>query len=185
MSEPLKIYAGCTLEWERTVASDYSADNGFALEYHFFNAQRRFSISGDVVSAVGDTFEITVPKATTATYLAGTYDWQCFATSTTERHLIAAGVCEVVPDPSSVTKMDGRSQVKRTLDALNAVIEKRASKDQMSMQIMGRSLGRMPIADLLMFRDKYDRLYRDELDAANVSAGLGSSKIILTRFRGV
>lgn len=49
------------------------------------------------------------------------------------------------------------SHAKKTLAALEAVIEGRASKDQESYTIAGRQLSRTPIPDLLLLLSTYER----------------------------
>ena len=62
--------------------------------------------------------------------------------ATTSRRSIAAG-------------HDARSHVQRVLDAIEAVLEKRATLDQEQYRINNRELRRTPIADLLKLRDRY------------------------------
>ena len=50
---------------------------------------------------------------------------------------------------------DARSHVQRVLDAIEAVLEKRATLDQEQYRINNRELRRTPIADLLKLRDRY------------------------------
>ena len=70
----------------------------------------------------------------------------------------------------------GDSHAQTVLDAIEAVIENRASLDQQSYTIAGRRLDRMPIADLLMLRDRYKaEVFKEEVEA-RIAAGLGGSK---------
>lgn len=50
---------------------------------------------------------------------------------------------------------DGRQHAQRVLDAIEAVIERRATLDQERYTINNRELHRTPIADLLVLRDRY------------------------------
>ena len=50
---------------------------------------------------------------------------------------------------------DARSHVQRVLDAIEAVLEKRATLDQERYRINNRELVRTPVADLLKLRDRY------------------------------
>jgi hypothetical protein len=62
----------------------------------------------------------------------------------------------VLPDPASQgAGQDPRSHARKTLDAIEAVVEGRATKDQQAYTIGGRSLQRMPIKDLMYFRGVY------------------------------
>ena len=62
-----------------------------------------------------------------------------------------------------------------------AIIEGRASQDQMSYSIAGRSLSRMSIDDLLQFEGVYRaRWLREQRELRNKEVG-GNDSIILTR----
>jgi hypothetical protein len=61
---------------------------------------------------------------------------------------------------------DVRTHARRTLDAIEAVIEKRASLDQSRYVINNRELERTPIRDLLLLKDRYAALVRREEAAA-------------------
>jgi len=67
------------------------------------------------------------------------------------------------------------------LDAIEAVIENRATLDQESYQIGGRSLKRMPIADLMRLRQLYRAEVAGEEAAAKLAAGLGTARKVQVR----
>jgi hypothetical protein len=68
------------------------------------------------------------------------------------------------------------------LDAIEAIIEKRSTKDQDSYSIQGRSLGRTPIADLILLRDRYRAEWVREQRAERIRNGLGHSGVVKVRF---
>lgn len=66
------------------------------------------------------------------------------------------GFMTILPDIASLPAgADTRSQNRRTYDAICAVIENRASRDQESYKIGNRELKRMPVSDLLKLRAQY------------------------------
>ena len=75
-----------------------------------------------------------------------------------------------------------RSHANVVLDAIEAVIENRATIDQQSMAIAGRSLSRMSIDDLLNFRNQYKNEYLRELKKARVKNGSSSGSVIRVKF---
>lgn len=81
-----------------------------------------------------------------------------------------------------ITGNDEQSHVKKVLDALEAVIEGKASKDQLSYSIQGRSLSRMSWTEILMVYDKYKALYFREKQAARIKKGLKTGSNIQVRF---
>ena len=67
---------------------------------------------------------------------------------------------------------DSRTHAQKTLDAIKAVIEKRASLDQQEYSIHGRQLKRMTIDELLKFRVVYEREVANEIVKERLAAGL-------------
>ena len=95
--------------------------------------------------------------------------------------MIDDGFLEVI-DNYATTTSDIRSHAKVVLDAIEAVIENRATIDQQSMSIAGRSLSRMSIDDLLNFRNQYKNEYLRELKKARVKNGSSSGSVIRVKF---
>lgn len=182
--EPTKIYAGDRLQWRRTDLADFPADE-WTLTYYFTAnvAGGNFTIEA---SADGEDFEVDVAPSETGAYTPSVYYWSAFVSqSTTDRKLVGQGRIEILPDPSTVQgPVDGRSHNRRTLDSILAVIEKRATTDQQRyvFQAVGRSVDRMPIDDLLKFRDYYANLVKQEEQQAAIDRGEGSGKNIFIRF---
>lgn len=87
----------------------------------------------------------------------GDYRWSLYCLHTTNggKSLIDTGRTEVAIDPTSDSASDTSTHASRVLEAIEAVLEKRATSDQMSYSIAGRSLSKTPIADLIMMRDRY------------------------------
>lgn len=180
--EPVEVFAGATWAWNITVP-DYSAADGWSLQYICTNASNAFDFTDDG-SASGTAFTIEVDAATTAGFTAGDYTWQLFAVNGTDKRFINSGALTVRENiMDGATALDSRSHVKKTLDALEAVIEGKASKDQMSHSIAGRSLTRMSPDELLKWRRQYRSEYQQELAAAQVASGRGNPNSIKTTFR--
>ena len=178
-NEPLKLRAGDTWKWRREdLTTDYPAPT-WTLKYFFKKIDAAFNITA---TADGTRFSITVARATTAAYSPGAYTWQAIVESATERFLIESGKLDVLRDFEPAGNFDGRSHAKKTLDAIEAVLESRASKDQEEYQIAGRMLKRTPVADLLKLRDRYRQEYAAELRKEAVLDGRGQSNRILVEF---
>lgn len=117
------------------------------------------------------------------TLSAGDYWWQAVATKGSERCTVASGQFTVTPSlEEQASGYDGRSHVKKVLDALNAMLEKRATLDQQSYSIQGRSLSRMSIEDLYTWRDKYQRMYDAERERERIQQGMGNGRKVQIRF---
>lgn len=176
-NEPQEVTAGNTVKWNRDDLSNYPANDGWVLTYKFLNAAGKIEITA---SANGVNHSVSVPAATTANWAAGLYTWKAFATkaATSERYEVDEGVMRVEANFAALSTLDSRSHNKKVLDAINAVIENRASLDQESYSILGRSLKRTPMADLLKLKDKYQALYNAEQNAENVrNGGAGKNRI--------
>ncbi len=194
--EPLEIIIGDTLSWVRRNVEAYAvnddgtieeteikASEGWALKFVAVGRLGAFSITASADSEVADDFIFAVAAATTAAYIAGDYQWQLVATKTTTRYTIAVGRLTVLDNLANRTTLyDNRSHVKKVLDAIEAVLEGRATRQDQAYTIAGRSLSLTPIPDLIKLRAVYKREYEGEIAAANIAMGRGSKRKILTRF---
>jgi hypothetical protein len=182
-TEPSELVIGDRWLWKRAdIVSDYPTAD-YSLTY-VADKQGAGSTSFSITATeTSSEYLVEVASATTAAYTSGTYAWQAYITRTSDsqRLSIARGAWNVIANLSASTA-DPRSHVKKVLDAIEAVIESRATIDQMAYSIAGRSLSRTPIADLLVLRDKYKAEYRRELDADRAARGLAKQNKLLVRF---
>ncbi len=178
-TEPSSFTLGEYVQWTRTF-DDYPA-SAWTLTYSLVKTSSLISIEA---TADGDDYLVTLSTSTTAAYTAGIYKWQAHvAGGSSERYLLDSGSVELLPDfAQQSTGYDDRSHVKTTLDLIEAMIQKRATKDQASTVIAGEVLGKMPIHRLLEFYDKYKALYAQEQVAERIANGLGHGGNILVRF---
>ena len=178
-TEPTEVTAGDTVQWGIQNLPDYPAGDDWVLSYIFRNSQGGFSIEAD---ADGDNYSIDVSAEDTAAWEAGDYSFQAYVTKDGERKTVRSGVMTVKQNFATADTHDGRSHAKRTLDAIEATIEGRASVDQESYTIMGRQLKRTPMADLLKLRDRYAAIYNAEKNAEDAKNGKGGKNKIKVRF---
>ena len=68
------------------------------------------------------------------------------------------------------------------MDNIEAALENRASVDQSSFSIAGRSLSRMSIDELLTFRDRYHAEYLEEIKKARIKNKQRSGNTIEVKF---
>lgn len=175
-NEPDQLRAGDSWQWDRQDLTDYPATS-WTLKYAFKNAAAHIEATA---SADGSNYSVRITAVTTLAYTAGKYHWVAYvetgAGASIERHQVDEGWLEVLPAfaQASPAALDDRTHARKTLEAIEAVIESRATVDQMKYTIGSRSLDRMPIADLLKFRDYYRAQVRSETlanDAANGKTG--------------
>lgn len=180
-NEPSLVTAGDTIQWARQDLSDYLPADGWALSYVLINSAAKITIAA---TTSGTGYAVTVSAATSAAYTAGVYSWQAYVTNsgTSQRVKVDSGHIEILPNFAALSTYDARTHAKKVLDAIEAVIEGRASVDQESYAIMGRQLRRTPMADLLKLRDRYRTLYLAEVNAENAKNGKGRKNRIKVRF---
>ena len=179
--EPLAFIAGDRWSWKRLDLAPYSS--GYALTY----SARREADGGEEItitaSISGTDFIVEIPSATTAAYPPGVYHWQAYITraSDSQRITIDSGTFDVSPNRDLATS-DPRSHNKKVLDSIMAVIEKRATKDQESYSLNGRSLTRTSVEELQRLKNNYQAMYNAEVRRERIKNGLGHSGKIKTRF---
>lgn len=132
--------------------------------------------------AEGTAHRIQVLSGISASYAPGQYAWRAYAERPGERVTLASGRIDILPNFATATAgLDTRSHARRTLEAIEATIEGRASSDVLSYQIAGRSLSKIPIAELLSLRDRYRRDVRAEEAAEAAASGRLPRNKIYTR----
>jgi hypothetical protein len=93
---------------------------------------------------------------TSSNLLPGRYSWVVRATNSDGVvAVVGSGSVDVIPDITSSTTHDGRTHADRCLEAIESVLECRATTDQQMFMINGRQLQRMQIKDLIFLRDRY------------------------------
>ena len=176
---PTTWVAGDTIKWDVTI-SDYKASDGWSLTYEV--KSKTANLSTITASADGDDFTVTVAASASASYSPGEYYYNAFVTKGSERYRVDEGAVTIEKDFQDSGNYDNRSHPEIVLDAIEAVLENRASKDQESYTIAGRSLARTSIPDLLVMRDRYKAEVVQAKRADRIARGLGSSATIKTRF---
>ncbi|WP_430735161.1 hypothetical protein [Halodesulfovibrio aestuarii] len=89
---------------------------------------------------------------------AGDYYWQLFAVMDGSNFLLESGALRVVPNLLSEGEgFDGRTEAEKGLAAVEACLAGKASKDQLSYSIKGRTLTRYSVEELLKLRAYFVR----------------------------
>lgn len=177
-AEPLSVTVGDLVTWKRTL-SDYPATT-WTLTYALTKSGTQITITG---TASGTDHLVSVAKATTANWTAGTYAIQGYVTSGSERYQVFSGTITLLPNLAAQTGgYDNRSHAKKVLDAIETVLESRAGKEVLSWSGLEQSFSLIPTADLITMRDKYRVEYQAEQAADNIARGLGNKRNVFTRF---
>lgn len=180
--EPSELVIGDRWLWKRTdLGADYPPAD-YSLKYSLRLEGSGTEIEINAIEIAAD-YLVEVASVTTAAFTAGRYRWQAYITrsSDAQRITLNSGSVQVKANRDAATG-DPRSHARKVLDAIEAVIEGRASKDQEEYSIANRSLKRTPIAELLVLRDRYRSEAANEKSAEDMANGLGSSRRIGVRF---
>lgn len=175
-TEPASLNAGDTARWLKSLAV-YPASAGWVLTYTLVNVTQRITFNA---VAQGDDYLVTVAAATTAAWAAGAYDWRATASLAGEVFTVGSGRISIAPAFSAA--VDARSQARRSLDAIEATLEGRASSSTAEYEIAGRRLKHIPVPELLQLRDRLRQDVRGEDAAAAVAAGLQRPGRVYVRF---
>lgn len=180
--EPTVAVAGDNWAWLR--AFDNYTPAGYTLSYAFM------PVSGTVIKITAaayaddaDTFEVNVPGATTGSYAPADYLWQAYMTDgSSNRTTLYNGRLTIKPNFATAAVANYESTVKQTLDALYALIQGKATSDQQSYMIRGRSLSRMQPKELMEWLTFYEELYDREVRSEAIRQGKSTKGIIRANF---
>ncbi len=150
MREPTNITSGNSATWDESL-SDYPA-SAWTLKYSIVSATNRYEV---IASANGDDHKITIDSATTTTWIPGIYKMIAFVEKASERVTVLEKDFEVLPN--HVSPVDLRSFAEKIVEAIEATILNKATKDQLSMAINGKSITRYAPEQLIVFRDRFKR----------------------------
>lgn len=173
---PKQIRAGDSLKFNDSL-SNYPAPT-WTLSYTLATADLIIEITS---TADGSEHAIYEVLATTADWEPGKYRWQATVSDGTDRFTVGTGSTQVLADLSQAGQGE-ICHVEKVISAIEAMLEGKATTDQQSFSVAGRTLSRYTIPELLAWRDKYKaELVRLER-AERLSQGLGNSSKIRARF---
>lgn len=178
MTTPNKILAGDTLSFVNTI-SEYSDDDGYTANFVLNSASVEYSFAA---SGVGTEFTFAQTAAQTALWVAGKYTYLIYSAKAAERFTIERGEIDIKADIVGAGGVDVRTHAQKVLDAICAVLEKRASSDQRDFQLAGGvSISKLDHGDLLSFKRQYENIRRKEIEDENIKNGKTHGNIIKAR----
>lgn len=179
--EPETIRKGDTVKWKK-LAIAYGVQrkpgDGWTLTYTL--STLNFSTTIASTTDDGGSFQITVAATVTDDWLSGNYSWQAKVSDGSETFTIDRGAFEVLPDFGEFDGRgsDNRSLARRTLAALESVLEGKARKDQVTYSIGDRSISRMTWTELMDARDRLRIEVESEGRKQRAKQGLAHGGII-------
>lgn len=178
---PSRLVAGDRWAWKQSGLTDYPSAS-YSLRWVF----RSFSTTSAEIAvdsaADGTVYYAEVAAATTAGYTAGWYAWQLYVvrTSDNERVTISQGRVEVIADRDTATS-DPRNHNRLMLDALESLLQGKATRDQLSYSIGDRSLSRMGAEEIQTWYDLYRRRVAQDEQEEQVEQGKGGGRRVRVR----
>ena len=182
---PDVLYVGDNWLWKRDL-TDYPVAS-YSLSYSFrllTSAATEIALgSSQITESNTSLYTISVASSTTTSYTKGNYTYQEYITKTasSERLVLNKGVVTVKSNLDADTG-DPRSHDRIVFDALEATLENRASIDQMSMSIAGRSLSRMSPDELNSWYSKYKHKVLNEDRVSRRDKGEATGNQIKVKF---
>ena len=180
---PAELKKGDNWNWKNeSLGSDY--DNSlYTLKYEFNLIDGSTNVNFQITATTdGSDYKVEVPHTTTANYTAGEYNWIANIHRNSGGRIKVGEGYATIQDDYATTSTSVRSFAKEMLDAIEAVALNRASMDQSSMSIAGRSLSRMSIDELMSFRDRFRTEYLQEVKEARAKNNKGTGNNIKIRF---
>lgn len=184
MPLPDKIHAGLTCAFSVTTPAAYGPGASYSLSLTLQSQANKATITATVTGS-GDTFDVTVTAANTATLTPGFYTLFAVATSGSDKRLVAQHPVQVVANVLGDNPVDTRSHNRRVLDSIRAVIEGRAAKSDLEVSVDGVSVKRMSMEDLGKAESRYAAKVAREEDIERQKAGQVSRKNVYVKFTGV
>ncbi len=173
---PAVLQKGDFWAWKKpNLSTDYPLA-AYSLKYKFYLIDGS-TASNFTIDATESNNEYIISTSSTTSQTAGDYRWDAIIKRTSDN-------VEVIIEDGYSTILDNavRSHAKIVFDSICAVIENRASIDQSSMSIAGRSLSRMSIDELLTFKDRYKAEWLKEVKMARIKNNQGSGNTIKVNF---
>ena len=154
MTMPSSVRAGVTTEVSYSASSDAVA---VAMVANFAGTVETISAA----EQADGTWLLTFPQTTD--YAAGRYSYVVYEVdSDGTKTTIGSGAFAMLP---SLASGDPRTNAEKILDAINAVIEGRATKNQARVRVGDKDITYMTIAELISAKAVYEDIVASEQDA--------------------
>lgn len=173
-----RIHIGDTID-ETISLPNYPAGDGWSLKIVITNSANKYVIES---TADGDDHSIDVAGGGgTDTWTAGKYRWVAFAIKDGKRQRISSGDIEVLPDVEALAA-DLRSHAEKVLEAIEAVIEGKASTDDYDTTVNGKRLVRYNYEELLKLRNQYRAEVKAQRWGRDKRQGKNAANLARVRF---
>jgi hypothetical protein len=184
-TEPTSVIIGTLVQWKRADLSDVYAPASYDLIYNIrLKNGAGVDKSVTATTAADGSFLTSLTSNLTTTMVAGDYVWQAFISRKSDSAKVSVGTGELsLLSNLDQNGADNRSHAQIMVTKIQSLLEGRADKDVSSYSIQGRSLAKMSITDLMMWRDYYRKEVAKEKQDALIAAGKASNATVKVRFR--
>jgi hypothetical protein len=174
-SEPLSFRAGDTVQWKKSFP-DYPASESYVLKYYLVKSGKQIVLTA---AASGDDHLVTITAAVSAEYEAGRYFYQARIEKGDDVFTVGEGIVEVKASlAAATTGLEWRDHCEQALENIEAVLLGKATADNYSYSIAGRSLSKYSWTELREMRAQY----KNEVRAFNRKFGLSRPSKIGVQF---
>ena len=189
MNIPSEIRAGDTVKWRDDSTTDVFGNeiksDEWTLKYYL-----RFDKGNEAHTSTGTAFgtgwEFTISATDSTDFDSGTWYWQAVATKASETLTLGYGTLTVEDNlayTSGPSAYDGRSQVKKDLEAIQLAIRTLIQGGAVQEYRIGnRNLKRYDLADLIQLEGRYKAEVKREEQAEMMANGLGNPRNMFVRF---
>lgn len=174
---PDKIYAGDSLLLEIT-DSTFNASN-YTAKIVLINSSYKYTGSA---TASGSSHRFNITPTTTAAWQTGDFEYTIYMEKTGERQTWSSGRIKILADPVASATADNRSFPRKIADALEDIIENRATAEQLllvSQSIDDLNVNYLP--DVLKEWSKW-KSYADQAESGSQPSQLKRPTAMYARF---
>lgn len=151
--EPLELVAGDTYKFLKSL-SDYSIADGWALKYRIVGGL--ISLSKTASDNGDGNWLVTIAAADLVAAVADTTARMIgWVEKAGERWTVYDDYVRIKPNVATATAADLKTHEVRTLEAIETVLEGRATADIEQYQLNGRAVTKIPVSELLKWRGIY------------------------------
>jgi len=186
---PSEIRAGDTVKWRDSSSTDVFGNDitseSWTLKYYLRTNE---ASEGHTTTGVAyqDGWEFTIAATDSELFGSGTWYFQAIAEKGTEKITLGSGQLTVLPALDYVGTpgaFDGRSQVKKDLEAVQSAIRALLSGGAVQEYRIGnRNLKRYDLADLIQLEGRLKAEVKREEQAELMANGLGNPRNMFVRF---
>lgn len=163
---PKTLLAGFTVNIPYDPGSLYGPDQGWSALL-LLRGPSKIDVVAITDPANPKTFIFKAVPTDTESWTAGTYWYVVKISNGVDAYQLESGETLVKVDPTQADAFDGRSENKKMLDAITALMTSKATLDQERYKIGNRELFKIPIGELINLKKYYQQQYNAELRLAN------------------